>query len=85
MSDCEICSQLREVETSFYKFGWDEMDRPLPAAAARLMPEEPLDGYEAERHHIRRCPLCGRRYQYDWTYEYLVNGSEDTETLTRLP
>ena len=31
-----------------------------------------------------RCPVCGIYYQYRCTYEYLVNGSEDEETLTRL-
>lgn len=28
--------------------------------------------------------MCGTFYRYDWTYEYLVNGSEDDETLARL-
>jgi hypothetical protein len=81
---CEICSRLGQVETSYTKFGWEQDDRPLPPEASRLEPVEPLDSYEKERHHIRRCPLCGMLYQYDWTYEYLVNGSEDEEVLTRL-
>ncbi len=81
---CEICSQLRDVETSFSKYGWPDMDRSLPPAAARLVPEGPTDSYESERHHFRRCPLCGTRYQYDLTYDYYVNGSEDEETLTRI-
>lgn len=84
ISDCEICRELRDVETSFYKWGWDEQDRPLPPAASRLVPAEALDSYEKERHHLKRCPLCGTFYQYDWTYEYLSNGSEDEERLVRL-
>ena len=82
---CEICSELRAAETSFYKWGWEENDRPLPAAAARLVPAEEIDSYERERHHLKRCPLCGTLYLYEWTYEYLANGSEDEERLTRLP
>ena len=84
ISECEICRELRDVETSYYKWGWDEQDRPLPPAAARLVPVEEVDSYEKERHHLKRCPLCGTLYQYDWTYEYLSNGSEDEERLVRL-
>jgi hypothetical protein len=84
ISACEICSQLGDVETSFEKWGWEEQTRRLPAAASRLEPVGSLDSYDAERHHIRRCPICGTLYRYDWTYEYLANGSEDEETLTRL-
>lgn len=43
--------------------------------------EEPRS---SDEHHVRRCPLCGTYYQYDWSHEYLVNGSEDEEVLTRL-
>lgn len=81
---CEICSALDEVETSFSKYGWDDMDRPLPPAAARLEFFKALDAYDAERHHIKRCPVCGIFYEYHLTYDYYVNGSEDEETLIRL-
>lgn len=84
IGDCEICGQLADVETSFEKWGWEEQTRRLPPAAGRLIPFELLDSYEAERHHVRRCPICRVFYRYDWTYEYLSNGSEDEETLARL-
>jgi hypothetical protein len=84
IAECEICSTLDEVETSFSKYGWDDMDRPLPPAAARLESLKALETYDAERHHIKRCPVCGIFYQYHLTYEYLVNGSEDEEELIRL-
>jgi hypothetical protein len=84
IADCEICSALGEVETSFTKYGWDDMDRPLPPAAARLEFFKALDAYDAERHHIKRCPMCGIFYEYHLTYDYYVNGSEDEEELVRL-
>ena len=84
LADCEICSQLSEVETSFYKYGWDDQTAALPSTAARLEPAEAVDTYDAERHHVKRCPTCGTYYSYDQSYEYLVNGSEDEEKLTRL-
>jgi len=83
LSDCEICSRLAEVETSFAKYGSDDAARPLPPEAARLTPVGDLATLDAE-HHVRRCPLCGMLYRYDWSYEYLVNGSEDEELLVRL-
>jgi hypothetical protein len=81
---CEICGKLGVVETSYAKYGWPEDDRPLPPQAGRLVPAEPTAGSDAERDHVRRCPLCGTYYHYRWSYEYLVNGSEDEEELRRI-
>lgn len=81
---CEICDTLSDVETSYSKYGWPEDDRPLPPAASRLVPAEPASGYDAERDHVKRCPICGTCYHYRWSYEYLVNGSEDEEELRRI-
>lgn len=81
---CEICSQLKDVETSFYKWGWEEMDRPLPPAAQRLAPVDAQNVGDFEKRHLRVCPICGVYYLYEFSYEYLVNGSEDEEVLTRL-
>jgi hypothetical protein len=81
---CEICSQLKDVETSFYKWGWEEMDRPLPPAAQRLAPVDAPNVGDFEKRHVRVCPVCGAYYLYEFSYEYLVNGSEDAEVLTRL-
>ena len=84
LDQCEICSQLSEVETSYSKYGWPDDSQSMDPAASRLEPAENIEGYDKERHHVKRCPLCGTFYKYDWSYEYLVNGSEDTEELTRL-
>ncbi len=81
--DCEICRQLGDVDTSFSKYGWPENTTSLEPAAGQL--ELVAAEYrDVERHHFRRCSLCGTYYQYDLTYEYLVNGSEDSEELRRL-
>ncbi len=84
IADCEICSALDEVETSFTKYDWDDLDRPLPPAAARLKFFAAFDAYDAERRHIKRCPVCGIFYEYWLTYDYYINGSEEEEELTRL-
>lgn len=33
---------------------------------------------------LLQCPDCGQYYLFESDYEYLVNGSEDEQTLTRL-
>jgi len=81
---CEICSRLDEVESAFDKYGWDDMTRSMPEQAGQLVPAEDSEGYERQNHYVKRCPVCGIHYQYDYEYEYLVNGSEDDITLTRL-
>jgi hypothetical protein len=84
MRNCPLCSQLKEVETSFYKYAAPNYDRPLPLAASRLTVLLAGEGEEQDKHHIRRCPLCATLYDYVMSYEYLCNGSEDEETLRRL-
>jgi hypothetical protein len=82
--DCPVCSKLQDKETSFCKYGWPDQDRSLPQEAGRLVKAEPAEGYDAERDHVKRCPLCGTYYHYLCYYEYLVNGSEDEEELIRI-
>ena len=84
MKICAICSQLGDVERSFSKYGAPEYDRPFPEAVSRLVimdiPREP----DPDKRHVRRCPLCGTLYAYLFSYEYLMNGSEDEEELNRM-
>ena len=84
MDTCPICSQLKEVETSFHKYLAPDYDRPLPDAAARLQVVKWLEDEDSDRSQVRRCPSCARLYTYLLSSEYMVNGSEDEETLTRL-
>ncbi len=82
-ASCEICRELKPVETSLTKHGWEENDRLLPAAYRRLV-EVRVDGREDEPRSPRFCPLCATLYSYETRYEYLANGSEDEEELRRL-
>jgi hypothetical protein len=84
ISECEICSKLGEAETFFYKYGWDDLERPLPPEASRLERVADSEAEDSDSRHVRRCPLCGTFYHYSASYDYYVNGSEDKETLTRL-
>lgn len=81
---CRICANLRPVESAFQKYGWPENDTSLPAVAAELIVVRDFRPYDSRSLQIWQCPLCGTYYLYQTDYEYLVNGSEDEETLTRL-
>jgi len=83
IAECEVCSQLDDRETSYYKHGWPEWDRRLPSAASRLRPD-PADIYGCRKTVFQRCPVCGMHYKYRLDYDYDVSGSEDDETVTRL-
>ena len=81
---CSICSQLAEVEHAFQKYGWEEDNTYLPAAAGKLTLVKDFKPYSSRKLQLRQCPQCSTYYRYETDYEFLVNGSEDEETLTRL-
>jgi hypothetical protein len=81
---CAICSQLADQEYATQKWGREEDDTYLPAAAARLVIVRDLRPYGSRKLQLQRCLECGCYYLYRTDYEYLVNGSEDEEFLTRL-
>ena len=39
---------------------------------------------DPEKKHLRRCPNCGTLYRCLRSHEYMVNGTEDEEELTRM-
>ena len=81
---CSICSHLKDQETASQKYGWEENDTYLPAAAALLTIVRDLKRDSSRKLQLQQCPVCGTFYLYQLDYEYLINGSEDEETLNRL-
>jgi hypothetical protein len=84
MPPCSLCSPLKDQEYARQKYGWAEDDTFLPAAASQLAVVKDFKPYDSRKLQLRRCPGCGTYYLYRTDYEYLVNGSEDEEFLTRL-
>jgi hypothetical protein len=66
------------------KYGWEENNTYLPAAAGKLTVVKDLKPNSSRKLQVQQCPECGTYYLYRSDYEYLVNGSEDEEYLTRL-
>jgi hypothetical protein len=81
---CTVCAELRTDEWASQKYGWEENDTSLPAAAGRLVVVRDFKPHSSRLQQLRQCPECGTYYLYETDYEYLVNGSEDEQHLHRL-
>lgn len=81
---CRSCASLSPKEYATQKYGWPEDDTFLPDAANHLIVVRDFRPYDSRKLQLRQCPTCGTYYLYRTDYEYLVNGSEDEEFLTRL-
>ncbi len=81
---CSLCAQLADKEFACQKFGWEENNTNLPAAANRLIVVKDFKPLSSRKLQLQQCPECHTYYLYETDYEYLVNGSEDEEFLQRL-
>lgn len=81
---CSICSQLSDCETAYQKYGHPQDDTFLPAAANSLQIVKDFKPYDSRKLQLQQCPECATYYLYKTDYEFLVNGSEDEDELTRL-
>jgi hypothetical protein len=81
---CSICGELHDEEYGYQKYGWPDDDSFLPAAVERLVTVRDLKPDSGRALVLKRCPECSTHYLYRTDYEFLVNGSEDEQFLTRL-
>ena len=81
---CKICSDLADQKYAVQKWGWEEDNTYLPAAASHLIVVRDFRPDSSRKLRLQHCPECGCYYLYRSDYESLVNGSEDEEHLTRL-
>lgn len=81
---CSICSQLKERETAFQKYGSSYPDTFLPAASEKLDIIIDFRPLSERKIQLRMCPECRTYYLYQTDYEYLTNGTEDEQELIRL-
>jgi hypothetical protein len=81
---CSICSRLADQEWASQKYDWEENDTRLPAAAGELKMVRDLKPDSERSLQLWQCLLCNTYYRYESDYEYLANGSEDRQSLTRL-
>jgi hypothetical protein len=81
---CPVCSQLKDEEYALQKFGREENNTSLPIAANLLTIVHDFRPLSNRKLQLHQCPQCASYFLYRTDYEYLVNGSEDEEFLTRL-
>ncbi len=75
LADCKICSQIPEKSYADMAEG-----KSLGKYTSKL---ETAVIFAYYKNCIMRCPICGRLYDYNYHYEYLVNKSEEEEELIR--
>lgn len=80
---CPTCGGLGGRASGQSKYGWPDYDVPLPSNIHTLETLAREGGGGRERK-LLRCPTCRDHFLYWTDYEFLVNGSEDTEDLVRL-
>ncbi len=81
---CTVCGILGGHEYAAQKYGWPEDDTHLPRAALSLDLVRNLRPSGSRRLQLMQCPQCDAHFLYRSDYEFLVNGSEDEEFLSRL-
>jgi len=84
MSSCVTCGSLSKCETASQKYGWEENDTHLPAAVGELRLVRDLKPGSSRLDRVLQCPTCESFFRYVTDYEYLANGSEDDQTITRI-
>lgn len=83
---CSICRTIPDRAEAFWQGGQLTSGR-LPGAESKLtVVGAPFfnDRYSHSHSCLEQCPKCGTYYDWSFTYEYLVNGSEDEIVLTRI-
>ncbi len=83
---CPTCGTIPDSSRGFWK-GGELQSGGISAAESKLeVNGAPFyDDNTSYRHScVKRCLKCGTYFLWEFDYEYLVNGTEDEITLTRL-
>jgi hypothetical protein len=83
-SKCSICSDLKDKEYAFQKYGSDYNNSYLPESVNKLTIIKDYKPGSDRLMQLRQCPECRIYYLYETDYEYLAFGSEDEQFLTCL-
>jgi len=83
---CSICRDIPDRSEGYWK-GGDLIGSDLPKAESKLeIVGAPFYNDSTSHSHscLKKCPKCGTYYDWSFSYEFLVNGSEDEIILTRI-
>ncbi|MCJ7738676.1 MAG: hypothetical protein MUQ10_15420 [Anaerolineae bacterium] len=83
---CSVCQSIPNRAQASWK-GGGLLGEALPRAASilKVVGEPFFNDRDSYSHScLKQCPKCGTYYDWEFTYEFLVNGTEDDIVLTRL-
>jgi hypothetical protein len=83
---CRVCGAMPDRSRDFTK-GGETLIATVPPSAGKLdIVGAPFYNQDTSGSNwcLLHCPACGTYYDWDYEYEYLVNGSEDDITISRL-
>lgn len=85
---CPTCGPIGKEAAAIWKESdpdWVGTHSSIPSSASRLVHVAgDKDAPSGRGRGLRRCPDCGAWFLWVRSYEFLANGSEDEETLTRI-
>jgi len=86
MYQCPVCSWIKNREYELITGGKIEAGPISPHSKCLEILGWPKMNDDLTSSHwcLKRCVFCGTYYLWEYTYEYLVGGSEDEIILTRL-
>lgn len=81
---CPTCGPIGDYAWAQQKGGHEKDDTYLPGAAYQLTTVREIDPNARPTPSLKQCPDCKTYFLYTTEYEFLISGSEDTETISRL-
>lgn len=81
---CHICKTLADEEHGYQKGGQPQYNAFIPLVADKLEVVIDFKPHSDRKRILQRCPACKTWYLYESDYEFIVPGSEDEQTLTRI-
>lgn len=81
---CGTCGELGDCHRGFQKGGDEANSTFLPAASDKLKTIKVINPNVRPTQSLQQCAECGAWFLHETSYEYLVYGSEDEQTLSRI-
>jgi hypothetical protein len=83
---CPVCGDMPDHCRDYTKGGETLVDTVPPSTTRLVTVGAPFYNQETSGSNwcLLQCPACGTYYDWDFEYEYLVNGSEDDINIRRL-
>lgn len=79
-----MCGELEDYHSATQTVGREDEDTWLPAAESALKVVQAVRHPDRGKGELKQCPECGAWFFYRTSYEFLIPGSYDEQSLIRL-